>query len=303
MTGSQAPPFQFGWGRQASMLCLALFLGLSRAFALVPVPELTSRVVDLTGTLSETQRQELDDLLRVYEEKKGTQVAVLMVPSTSPEAIEQYALRVVEKWKLGRKKVDDGALLLVAKDDRALRIEVGYGLEGALTDADSKRIISEIITPRFRAGDFYGGIQAGVEAILKRLEGEALPPPPAARQRDSRRGGGIGNLMPIVLIAFFLVGSFLRKIFGRVLGGVATGGVISFLSWLLLGSLFLGLFLGVLAFILTLAGAGSGMGRGGRGWGGPMGGGFGGGGFRGGGFGGFSGGGGGFGGGGASGRW
>ncbi|MSQ60689.1 MAG: YgcG family protein, partial [Betaproteobacteria bacterium] len=146
---------------------------------LQPVPDLRARVTDLTATLSASQQQELESRLAAYERGKGSQVAVLIVPTTKPEEIEQYSLRVVEKWKLGRERVDDGALLIVAKEDRRLRIEVGYGLEGVLNDATSKRIIDEAIVPRFRADDFAGGIQAGVDRMLRVIEGEALPPPKA----------------------------------------------------------------------------------------------------------------------------
>ncbi|HSD60573.1 MAG TPA: YgcG family protein, partial [Burkholderiales bacterium] len=151
----------------------------------VPVPPLQARVTDLTRTLSGGQQAALERRLAAFEQKKGSQVAVLIVPSTRPETIEQYAIRVAEQWKLGRKGVDDGALLLVAKDDREVRIEVGYGLEGVLPDATAKRIISEVIVPRFRQGDFAGGIDAGVGRMISVIEGEPLPPP---QQRAS--GGG-----------------------------------------------------------------------------------------------------------------
>src|SRR5512147_166739 len=159
-------------------LCLlALFLANFTVHAEVAVPPLKARITDLTGTLTQSQRDTLERELQAFESRKGSQIAVLIVPTTRPEAIEQYSLRVAETWKLGRKGVDDGVLLLVAKDDRKLRIEVGYGLEGALNDATAKRIVSEVISPDFKRGEFYAGIDAGVTAISKVIEGEPLPPP------------------------------------------------------------------------------------------------------------------------------
>lgn len=259
------------------------------AFAEVAIPPV-ARVTDFTGTLTTAQQAALTQRLAAFEQAKGSQVAVLIVPTTQPETIEQYALRVAEAWKLGRKGVDDGALLLVAKDDRALRIEVGYGLEGALPDAIAKRIIAETITPRFRDGDFHGGIVAGVEQMLGVVQGEPLPEPPARERRGDGDGFAILFLLPL------LFGRFMRRTLGALPGGLAAGGVVGFVAYLLTGTLVLALFVGFLAFMAVLTGIGSL--HGGRGFGG---GGFG----RGGGFGGggFSGGGGGFGGGGASGRW
>jgi uncharacterized protein len=287
------------------VLALALLILIPRAFAqdLIPVPELTGRVVDLTGTLTPSDIRGLDATLEAFEQQKGSQVAVLMVPTTHPEEIEQYSIRVAEKWKLGRKKVDDGAILLVAKDDRTMRIEVGYGLEGVLTDAMSKRIISDIITPYFKQGDFAGGIRAGVEAMIKLIDGESLPPPVRHPEQTGRqKGGGFG--VGLLVLAFFVSGAT-RAMFGRVRGGFLTGGAVGLLGSFILGSVVLGIGAGLLALLFTLLGGGGGGYRGGRrGYGGF--GGFGGGGFGGGGFGsggGFSGGGGSFGGGGASGRW
>ena len=146
------------------VILLACALGWSaHSAAQVAVPPLTGHVIDQTGTLTAEQKAALEQTLTAFEARKGSQLAVLMVASSAPEEIEQYALRVAEQWKLGRKKVDDGAILVVAKNDRAMRIEVGYGLEGALNDLTSKRIINETILPRFKSQDFYGGITAGVE--------------------------------------------------------------------------------------------------------------------------------------------
>jgi uncharacterized protein len=270
-------------------LCWAVVSG-----AQVPVPPLAGRVTDQTATLTGEQKSALEQTLRSFEARKGSQVAVLIVPSTAPESIEQYALRVAEKWKPGRKNVDDGALLVVAKDDRTLRIEVGYGLEGALTDAACKRIISEIIVPRFRQGDFYEGITAGVDRILGVIDGEPLPEPSAQPSGQSR---GIMSILPVLMILAIVAGGVLHTVLGRFPGALVTGGAVSVIAWMLAGAIFIALVAGVIAFLFTLLGGG----MGGRGLGrGGFGGGFGGGGFGGGGF---SGGGGGFGGGGASGRW
>ena len=171
----------------------------------VAVPPLQTRVMDLTQTLSVEQTAALEASLKIFETGKGSQIAVLIVPTTQPEAIEQYALRVAEQWKLGRKGVDDGVLLLVAKNDRKVRIEVGYGLEGALNDATAKRIISEYITPLFKQGNFYGGIEAGVTRIVKIVEGEVLPEP-ATPQDDPILAG--------ILFVFFL---FFSGVFGLIL--------------------------------------------------------------------------------------
>jgi len=272
----------------AIALCWAVVAG-----AQVPVPPPAGRVTDLTGTLTNEQKSALEAALRSFEARKGSQVAVLLLPSTGPETIEQYALRVAEQWKPGRKNVDDGALLVVAKDDRTVRIEVGYGLEGALTDADSKRIISEIIVPRFRQGDFYGGIAAGVDRILRVIDGEPLPKPETGRPGGIR---GIGSILPVLMILALVVGGVLHAVLGRFPGALVTGGAVSVVAWMLAGAISVALVAGVIAFLFTLLGGGmGGRGPGGGFRGGGFGGGFGGGGF--------SGGGGGFGGGGASGRW
>ena len=238
-------------------------------------------------------RARLDAKLAAFERQKGAQIAVLIVASVGSETIEQYALRVAEAWKLGRKSVDDGALLLVAKNDRKLRIEVGYGLEGALNDATAKRIISETIAPRFKDGDFYGGIDAGVGAMIKVVGGEPLPPPkPASASADI--GIDFETLIFVGFILVFVVGGVLRAIFGRFLAAGVIGVVGGIVASLLASSLLLGVFAGIVAFIVSLFAGISGLG--GLSPGGMRGGG----GFSGGGF---SGGGGSFGGGGASGGW
>jgi uncharacterized protein len=227
---------------------------------------------------------------------------VLIVPTTQPEPIEEYSIRVVDQWKLGRKGVDDGALLLVAKDDHKVRIEVGRGLEGVLTDALSNRILDETIKPAFRRGDLYGGIDAGLEQMMKLVSGEPLPTPERQWQ-PGRRGRGSGALLP-VLFAVLAGSVVLRGIFGRPLGSVLTAAGAGLLVWIAGYALALAGLAAIGAFLMTLLGglggrSGWSSGGFGGGWGG-FGGGLGGGGLGGGGF---SGGGGGFAGGGASGSW
>ncbi len=175
------------------LLAIACLAG-AVAHGEVAVPPLQARVTDLTGTLTAPQRQALEDKLAAFEAAKGSQIGVLIVPTTEPETIEQYALRVAEQWKLGRKGVDDGALLLVAKNDRRLRIEVGYGLEGVIPDAGAKRIVSDIISPYFRQGDFYGGISAGVDRMIRVVDGEPLPPP-RPRGASADQGVDLGAIL------------------------------------------------------------------------------------------------------------
>lgn len=283
------------WATAAALLMLA---GPATAQALLPVPPLTGHVIDQTGTLSAEQLAALEQTLVAFDARKGTQLAVLMVARTAPEAIEPYALRVAEVWKLGRKKVDDGVLLVVAKDERAVRIEVGYGLEGVLTDAGSGRIIRETLLPRFKQQDFAGGLTAGVAQIIGLIDGEALPAPAEAVTRGE---GGVLSWAPLLLVLALAVGGAARAVLGKVPGAVVTGGVVAGAAWLLAGALSIALVAGVAALLVTLVGGGL-VGRGllGAALGGRSNG-TGGGGFGGGGWGG--GGGGGFGGGGASGRW
>ncbi len=269
-------------------LLLACALGWSAlAPAQVPVPPLTGHVIDQTGTLTAEQRASLEQTLTAFEARKGSQLAVLMIASSAPEAIEPFALRVAEQWKLGRKKIDDGAILVVAKGDRAMRIEVGYGLEGALNDLTSKRIISETILPRFKSQDFYGGITAGVGQMMRVIDGEPLPAP------SNKPTGGVGDVQqyaPVLFILALAVGGVLRATLGKLPGSLVTGGVVAVIAWFVVGAISVALVAGVVALFVTLFGGG--MGR--HGLGGLYGGG---------GRGGFGGGGGGFGGGGASGRW
>lgn len=281
--------------RVAATMLLGFTLSISfQAAAQVAVPVLTGHVMDLTGTLTTEQKATLEQTLTAFEARKGSQVVVLMIPSSAPEAIEPYALRVAEQWKLGRKKIDDGAILVVAKNDRTLRIEVGYGLEGALNDATSKRIISETILPMFKQQDFFGGITAGVAQIIRVVDGEPLPTPGKGAVGSA---GSFQQYLPLVFILALTVGGMLRAALGRVPGALVTGGAVAVLAWLLAGAVSMALIAGAMALFVTLVSGG--MGGRGHGHGGYYGGGgrggFGGGGFR--------GGGGGFGGGGATGRW
>ena len=264
------------------------------------VPKLARHVTDLTGTLSGQQVDQLDAQLVALEQAKGAQLVVLMVASTGDQDIESYSLAVAEANRIGRKGTDDGVLLLVAKDDRRVRIEVGYGLEGAIPDAATARIIREYIAPKFRGNDYFGGIGDAVGALTQLINGEPLPPPVRGSPDRERSGPGLQNgLMIGVFVALFL-----RGIFGRAkawirapLGAVLVGGLL----WLLIsmGAGILGAVVGgVLMLLPGVAGrsiGGGGWGGFGGGWGSGGGGGFGGGGF--------SGGGGSFGGGGSSGSW
>jgi uncharacterized protein len=288
------------------------------AMADVAVPTLSGRVVDQTGTLSSGDVASLTQTLKDFQTRKGSQIAVLIVPTTEPETIEQYSIRVAEAWKIGRKKVDDGALLVIAKNDRKLRIEVGYGLEGALTDVTSRRIIDEEIAPKFKAGDFAGGVAAGIDRMIRVIDGEPLPAPApeASHGQDLDWISVLNPFNPFTIFGVFAVGAILRHTLGRLLGSLATGGVVGGLIWYLVGSIAVSAMLGVIVSLFTLfadaifagsqnAGR-SNVGRGG--WsGGSYGGGYSGGWSSGGSSssdsGGFSGGGGSFGGGGASGSW
>ncbi len=286
------------WMKILALIAVMMLAASVRAD--VAIPPLKSHVTDLTGTLPAHEINRLDQLLTAYENKKGSQIAVLVVPTTQPETIEQYSLRVVEAWQLGRKKIDDGVLLLIAKNDKALRIEVGYGLEGVLPDATAKRIIEEIIVPHFKTGNFAQGIDAGIHAILGLIEGESLPP--AKRSTAHSGATDIDNIL-FIAIGFIVFGRLLQSLLGRFAGATVTGAGAGFVGWLLFSSIAIAVIIALIAFVAGLfqyttngiyrngrhhwpSGdyRGSDIGRGGFG-------------------GGFGGGGGGFGGGGASGRW
>ena len=272
---------------------LSLLLSSQIAFAdLIAIPELKTRITDLTQTLSADQQSQLEAKLAAFEQQKGSQIAVLIVPTTQPEDIAQYSIRVIEKWKIGREKIDDGLLLLIAKDDRKLRIEVGYGLEGAIPDLIAKRVITEVISPKFKQGDFYGGLDAGLNSLIGLVDGEPLPTPETAKAG----GNNLENLLPILLFGGLISGLFLRSIFGTFAGSAVNGGLVGGLVWLLGIALGGAVIFAIVAFFFTMMMGGRSMG----GYGGlPMGGG----GWSGGSSSSWGGGGGDFGGGGASGDW
>jgi uncharacterized protein len=272
-----------------------------------PVPKLTARVMDLTGSISAADQAAIEARLKAFEDKKGAQIAVLIVPTVQPETTFDYASRVFTEWKLGRKGVDDGVLFVVAKNDRKMQILTGPGISGSLTDAMSKRIIAEVVAPKFRANDYAGGIDAGTQKMMAVIEGEALPPPPAKRQGSApQQGVGWDTIAFIVLFLVFGVGSALRAMLGRFIGSSVTGAIAGIIAWFMVGGLLATAIFAIGGFLLALIGpafTGGTRSRGGGwttgGWssgGGSWGGG-------GGSDGGFSGGGGGFDGGGASGDW
>lgn len=300
-------------GRVLAVLCL-LLLAAWPAWAqdLAAIPALDSPVVDTTGTLDAAARQALEQQALALQQRKGSQIQVLVVASTAPETIEQYTQRVFDQWKLGRKGVDDGVLLIVAKDDRRVRIQPGYGLEGAIPDAIANRVIQEYLVPHFRQGDYAGGIRDASAQLVKLIDGEPLPAPVSDNRGSSGEGGGGQGNWLFVLIAGFVAATMAKAIFSRapagvrgLISGAAGGGV----AWLFSSALLLTGIAGVVGLVLGLlavsspgryarhggwGGWGGGGGFGGGGWGGG-GGGFGGGGWGGGG--GMSGGG------GASGSW
>ncbi|MGA8054801.1 MAG: YgcG family protein, partial [Burkholderiales bacterium] len=242
-------------------LLLAMVLAGAAAFAqeFAPIPSLAARVTDTTGTLTAQQRQALEANLSEFEARKGSQIAVLIVPTTQPEEIEQYAIRVADAWKVGRKNVDDGIIVVVAKNDRKMRLEVGRGLEGAVPDAYAKRIVSDIMAPRFKEGDFYGGLRAATQTLEQLISGEQLPAP---TQRSPGPSGGIGGMgleafLIVLLVGTMVIGGILTSIFGRFLGSIITGGVVGGLSWMIVGVLAAALGAGFLAFIFSLILGGS----------------------------------------------
>ena len=255
----------------------------------MPLPQLQQRVTDLTSTLEKSEISALEAKLATVQREKGSQIVVLILPTTQPEEIEQFSIRLADAWKIGREKVDDGVIVVVAKDDRKMRIEVGYGLEGAIPDAVAKRIIDEQMKPHFRDGDFYQGISAGADAIIAKINGEPLPEP-VSSNTGGQFADSIGRLIFAVFLGSALVGSL-----GRFIGAGAAAAIAG-LPLMFMSAVGLGVVLALIAAALAIL---FGSGGGGGGWshhGGVWtGSGFG--------SGGFGGGGGGFGGGGASGGW
>jgi len=297
--------------RLLALLAVALWLAAGSAFAqdlqaVPPVP--ATHVLDQTGTLSATQQSALDTKLAAIESTRGTQVVVLMVPSTLPEDVADYAQRVGDAWKIGRPKIGDGLLVVVAKNDRRVRIHVTKALEGAVPDLAARRIITEFISPAFKAGDYAGGLNAGIDALGRLIAKEGLPDPEPGWQPRNIQGFDIGDLPIFLFVAVPVIGAVASAIFGRKLGALVTGGAAGAMGWWITTSLFVAGGAALVAIILVgVLGIGAARrGIGSRGgpviWGGG-GGGFGGGGGGGGGGGFSSGGGGDFGGGGASGGW
>ena len=289
-----------------------VFVAAAWAQQLQPVPTLSARVIDQTGTLSATDKQALDAKLAAFEQRKGTQIVVLMVPVTAPEDIASYANRVANTWKIGRRDVGDGLLVIVAKDDRRMRIEVAKTLEGAVPDIAAGRIIDQQMKPAFRTGDFAGGIDKAVDHLIARIDGEPLPEVETRQDRGSAMGFDWEDTAIFLFFAVLVGGPILRSIFGRKLGALFTGGAAGVVAWMVTASVLIGGIAGVIALIIAAVSAariplgggssrGGGWGGGGGGWSGGGGGGSWGGGGGGGGF--SSGGGGDFGGGGASGDW
>jgi uncharacterized protein len=279
----------------STIVVMLMFSSITASAAdLQAIPALSSPVTDVTNTLSLAEQQALAQKLNTFAQEKGSQIAVLIVPTTQPEDIAQYSLRVAEAWQIGRDKEDDGVIILLAKNDRKMRIEVGYGLEGAIPDAIAKRIVSDVMAPYFRQGDFAGGLNAAVDQLIALISGEALSAP-AKKQAGA---SSFFDYLPILMFGAIFSGVVLRVIFGKFFGSALNGGALGLLVWVLGGALLTVILVVVAAFIFTLA---MGGGRG-AGYGYPGGvGGYGGGGFGGGDV--FSGGGGDFGGGGASGDW
>jgi uncharacterized protein len=267
------------------------------------IPQLSAHVTDLASTLSPAQKQALEAKLADWEARTTNQLAVVIVPSTKPETIEEYSIRLAEAWKVGQKGKDNGVIFLVAKNDKQMRIEVGYGLEGDLTDVASRRIIGDTVAPLFSQGKFAEGINAGVDRIIAVVGGtDTATPPPQPRRARGSGGFDYGTIALLLLVAVPALGAILRSIFGNVGGSLAGGAIVGGAAWLFAGSILIAIVVAIIALIV-IAFSSFGGGRGGPGMWFPGGGG---GGWSGGGFGGgggWSGGGGGFGGGGASGGW
>ena len=278
MTGAQYLPRQLDFFRclRASMwrffsFAIALILmcaGTGAAAAegdIVAIPKLEKRVTDLTATLSSADESRIEAKLKEFEAKKGAQIAVLIVATTQPEVIFDYSVRVADAWKLGRKDVDDGVLFVVAKNDRKLQILTGRGTQGVLTDAMSKRIISEIVAPKFRSNDFAGGLDDGVARIIDVLQGEALPPPPEKKRASVPQGANIESFLILGFIAALFVGPLLRSMLGRFMGAGATAGVTGAAAWWLAGGLLFPIVAGVIVFFIVLFMGAMNLSRGGGG--------------------------------------
>ncbi|MFA7282121.1 MAG: TPM domain-containing protein [Sterolibacterium sp.] len=240
------------------LLALGLFSALAMADSLVQVPPLTGHVVDTAGLLQAPQAEALAQRLRQFELQHGSQIVVLIVSTVQPESIEQYSMRVFDAWKIGRKQANDGVLLLVAVRDRKLRIDTGYGLEGAIPDAIAKRIVADTIAPRFKAGDPYAGLQAGVEQILKLIEGEQLPAASPSGKQAQSGDGQFGELLVLGIVAATIVGGVLSLVLGRFFGSLATAGIVAALIWFMTASMIVMIGSAVLVFLYVLVTGGRG---------------------------------------------
>ncbi|MDI1298109.1 YgcG family protein [Methylotenera sp.] len=237
---------------KASLLAVCtmlLFVTCNLHAELVAIPALQTHVTDLAQTLTTEQQSQLEAKFKAFELEKGSQIAVLIVPSTKPEEIEQYSIRVVDAWKLGREKQDDGILILVAKNDHKMRIEVGQGLEGAIPDLIAKRVISEVMSPSFKQGDFYGGINNAADKLMGLISGEKLAPP---LPQASHANMSFDNSLALFVVGCLVVGAFLSSVLGRLFGAGATAGIIGGVSWFILGTLGMSIFVGIMAFVFTL---------------------------------------------------
>ena len=259
--------------KRALLFLGAAFLWAGLAFAqnLQPIPALTAHVIDQTGTLDAIELKGLDDKLLAFEETKGTQIAILMIVTSQPEDIASYANRVANAWKIGRKGVGDGVLVVVAKDDRKMRIEVAKSLEGAIPDLAAKQIIDEALTPNFRKGDFAGGLRAAADQLIARVNGEALPAPKATG-RPAGSGSGF-DWMDLAIFLFFAVpiaGGALRAMLGRKLGSFLTGTGVGLIALFITSSIVIAAVAALVALLFTMLTGGIGGLPGGRrsGWGG-----------------------------------
>lgn len=233
---------------RVAALCFALAFGLSAHAELVAIPKLEKHVTDLTATLDVTQQSALEAELSRFETTKGSQIAILIVPTTQPEDIAQFGIRLAEAWKIGRDKQDDGVIIVVAKDDRKTRIEVAYGLEGAIPDAMAKRIVDETLKPYFKRGDFAGGLMQASQQLMALIQGEKLPAP--AKQNTNT---DLMALLPLLMFGTIITGVLLRGLLGTMLGSSLNAGLVGLLVWMLGGALLVAILAGLAAFIFTLA--------------------------------------------------
>ena len=233
----------------------ALLLAFCAIAEYAPIPPLTGRVLDITGALTAGQKRELEASLEAFETRKGSRIAVLITGTTYPEPIESFAIRVAETWKIGRKGVDDGIVVVMAKSDQAMRIEVGYGMERAVPDAVAKRLIEEEFIPKVREGDVYGGLRAGLDRLMRVIDGEPLPEP----KQEAGRGSDLRSIEAYYVLFLVIViagAGLLRALFGRLPAATMVGLGTGLLAWLIVAQVIVAALVGIVAFIFTLAGGG-----------------------------------------------